>query len=156
MGLSHAIGFTTRPRHLLKGIAYTLTLIIAVLVTTSLQSVSNQIIPLLGVYLGIGFSMTPLLICEKEMKATDAMWLSLRAITKKLLPLCAVYIVIAGLFVLSLLTAGVALIWAMPFLFNVKGIVYREMFGVGLSVTVSQDEDGETEDEQGPKGYFDA
>ncbi|MFD2176644.1 hypothetical protein [Veronia pacifica] len=156
MGLSHAIGFDTKPRHLLKGLAYASAITFAILVTTSLQTFANYLLPLLGLYFGIAFSMTPLLVCEKEMRVTEAMWVSLRAVTKKLLPLCAVYVVIAGLFVLSLITVGLALFWALPFLFNVKGIVYREMFGVGISVTVAEDKPEPFDDEQGPRGYFDA
>ncbi len=40
---------------------------------------------------------------------------------------------------------GVGLIVVMPFIFNVKGIIYRNMFGITLKVMV-KDKSGDDED----------
>ncbi|OEE62166.1 hypothetical protein A1OO_08050 [Enterovibrio norvegicus FF-33] len=156
MGLSHAIGFRTKPRHIIKGMAYALAVTMAMCFISALQSVGNQIIPLLGIFLGIAFSMTILLICEKRLRPLTAMIVSFRAITKKLIPLTLVYIVIAVLFVFSYATGGIALLFALPFMFNVKGVLYREMFGVGIEVTVSQEGDDDSSSGDGNKEVFNA
>ncbi|WP_325892687.1 hypothetical protein [Grimontia sp. NTOU-MAR1] len=156
MGLSHAIGFRTKPRHIIKGLAYALAVTLAMSFINALQSFSSQLIPLLGIFLGITFSMTILLICEKRLRPVEAMIVSFRAIIKKLIPLTLVYIVIAILFVFSYATAGLALVWALPFMFNVKGVLYREMFGVGIEVTVSQEGDDDSSSDDGNKEVFNA
>ncbi|SKA58872.1 hypothetical protein [Enterovibrio nigricans] len=156
MGLSHAIGFRTKPRHIVKGLAYAMTVILAMSFISALQSFGNQILPLLGIFLGIAFSMTILLICEKRLRPVEAMIVSFRAITKKMIPLTLVYIVIAVLFLFSYATAGIALVWALPFMFNVKGVLYREMFGVGIEVTVSQEGDDDSSSGDGNKEVFNA
>ncbi|WP_028025546.1 DUF2189 domain-containing protein [Enterovibrio calviensis] len=156
MGLSHAIGFRTKPRHIIKGMAFALAVTIAMGFISALQSVGSQIIPLLGVFLGITFSMTILLICEKRLRPLEAMIVSFRAIIKKLIPLSLVYIVIAILFVFSYATGGIALLFALPFMFNVKGVIYREMFGVGIEVTVSQEGDDDSPSDGGNKEVFNA
>lgn len=156
MGLSHAIGFRTKPRHVIKGLAYAIAVIMAMGFISALQSFGSQIIPLLGIFLGITFSMTILLICEKRLTPIAAMIVSFRAITKKMIPFVLVYIVIAVLFVFSYATAGLALVWALPFMFNVKGVLYREMFGVGIEVTVSQEGDDDSSPGDDNKEVFNA
>ncbi|WP_188009204.1 DUF2189 domain-containing protein [Grimontia hollisae] len=156
MGLSHAIGFRTKPKHIIKGFAYAFAVTLAMSFISALQSFSSQLIPLLGVFLGITFSMTILLICEKRLRPVEAMIVSFRAITKKMITLTMVYIVIAALFVFSYATAGLALVWALPFMFNVKGVLYREMFGVGIEVTVSQEGDDDSASGGGDQEVFNA
>lgn len=156
MGLSHAIGFRTKPRHIVKGMAFAMAVTLGMCFVSTLQSIGNQILPLLGMFLGVTFSMTTLLICEKRLRPVEAMVVSFRAITKKLIPLSLVYIVIAVLFVFSYATAGIALIWALPFMFNVKGVLYREMFGVGIEVTVAEEGDDDSSSGGGNNEVFNA
>lgn len=144
MGLSHAIGFRTKIRHIFKGLVYAMPVIFTMATITILQAIGNQIIPLLGLLLGVMLSMVVLLICEKKVTPVEAMLISFRAISKKMVTLCIVYIVISMLFIFSYATMGLALVWTLPFLFNVKGILYREMFGVGIEITVSQKGDDDT------------
>ncbi len=147
MGLSHAIGFQTKTRHLLKGMAYAVPVILSMGVITFLQSVGNQLIPFLGLVLGLMLSMVILLICEKRVSLGQAMFISFRAVSKKMVTMCLVYLVIFMFFIFSYATMGLALVWTLPFLFNVKGILYREMFGVGIEITVSQEGDDENNKE---------
>ncbi|NUY55092.1 hypothetical protein BZG78_10570 [Salinivibrio sp. MA351] len=137
MGLSHAIGFRSKPRHLLKGLAFALPVTVVICLSATLQSVASLIFPLLSLYVAMVFSMAPLLICEKRVTPMKALSVSFRAVNKKLFQMATIYAVVGVLFLISFATAGFALVWALPFLFNVKGVIYREMFGVGVEVTVS-------------------
>lgn len=141
MGLSHAIGFKTKSRHIMKGLTFAITVTTAMCFISLIQYAGSKILPLLGVFLGVAFSMTILLICEKRLRPIEAMLVSFRAISKKMLPLSLIYLAIAVLFILSYATAGLLLIWALPFMFNIKGILYREMFGVGIEITISEEDD---------------
>ena len=145
MGLSHAIGFRTKPWHIVKGLTYGLTVTVAVCLISLLENISNQFIPLLGLFIGITLSMTILLICEKRLSLLKAMQISFRATVKKILPFIGVYFVLAGMFLFSYATAGIALIWVLPFMFNVKGVLYREMFGVGIEIIIT-DENGNNDE----------
>ncbi|SIN86142.1 hypothetical protein [Salinivibrio sp. ES.052] len=144
MGLSHAIGFRSKPRHLLKGLAFALPVTVVICLSATLQSVASMIFPLLSLYVAMAFSMAPLLICEKRVMPMKALTVSFRAVNKKLFQMATIYAVVGVLFLISFATAGFALVWALPFLFNVKGVIYREMFGVGVEVTVSQKEESNT------------
>jgi hypothetical protein len=145
MGLSHAIGFRSKPRHLLKGLAFALPVTVAICLSATLQSVASMIFPLLSLYIAMVFSMAPLLICEKRVTPIKALSVSFRAVNKKLFQMATIYAVVGVLFLISFATAGFALIWALPFLFNVKGVIYREMFGVGVEVAVSKNDDNNLE-----------
>lgn len=144
MGLSHAIGFRTKPRHIIKGLSYGITVTLAACLINLLENISNHFVPLLGLFLGITLSMTILLICEKRLSLLNAMQISFRAILKKFFSFIAVYFVLASLFLFSYATAGIALIWVLPFMFNLKGVMYREMFGVGIEIEITeQDSDND-------------
>ncbi len=144
MGLSHALGFKTKVRHLVKGLPFAFAVIISIGLISIIQNIGNQIFPLLGIFLSLTLSMTVLLICEKKINPAEAMIISFRAITKKMLTLLIIYAVIAILFIFAYATAGVALIWALPFMFNVKGVLYREIFGVGIEITVTKSDDDDS------------
>lgn len=156
MGLSHAIGFETKPRHIIKGLTFGIAVIIAVCCISLIERVANEIIPILGLFFSVAFSMTILLICEKKLKPVEAIFISFRASTKKMLPLCLIYLAIMLAFIVSYVTAGLALIWALPFMFNVKGILYREMFGVGIEITISEEGDDDSSSDNNNKEVFNA
>ncbi|WP_025673527.1 hypothetical protein [Salinivibrio socompensis] len=145
MGLSHAIGFRSKPRHLLKGLAFALPVTVVICLSATLQSIASMIFPLFSLYVAMAFSMAPLLICEKRVTPMKALAVSFRAVNKKLFQIATIYAVVGVLFLISFATAGFALVWALPFLFNVKGVIYREMFGVGVEVAVSKNDDNNPE-----------
>ncbi|OLQ70059.1 hypothetical protein BIT28_11025 [Photobacterium proteolyticum] len=135
MALNHAVGLPTKPSHLVKGFPFTLVSVVTMLLTSSLQGVGNAIFPLIGLFLSMGFSMAIILVCEKRVTPLKAIQYSLVATVRKLMPLTAIYLVVLIMFFISFATAGVGLIWTIPFFFNVKGIVYRNLFGITLQVT---------------------
>jgi uncharacterized membrane protein len=76
------------------------------------------------------------------MSVIQALLISLRASNKKLLPLFAIYVVCSALFVLAFVFYGVGLLFVLPFFLHVKGVLYRNMFGIKLTiVTASQDKE---------------
>ena len=50
-----------------------------------------------------------------------------------------IHVVIMLALVFGIALYGVGLIVVMPFIFNVKGIIYRNMFGVTLKIMVKDD-----------------
>lgn len=135
MSLNHAIGLPSKPSHLVKGLPFALVSIVTVLLTSSLQHIGSTVFPVLGLLLSMGFGLTIILICEKRTTPLKAIQYSLIATFRKLLPITAIYLVIMVMFFISFATAGIGLIWTIPFFFNVKAIIYRNLFGITLQVT---------------------
>lgn len=139
MAMSHTAGLQTKTRHLMRGLQFTLPVIVVTLTSLLLQGIVGMVFSLLSVYLSIAFSQSILLVCEKRVPPLKAMFLSLRASNKKLLPLIGIYLVASLLFMLALLfTYGFALILFIPFYLHLKGIIYREMFGIRLTIVARQ------------------
>ncbi|MDX1301782.1 hypothetical protein [Photobacterium sp.] len=138
MALNHAVGLPTKPSHLVKGFPFLLVSIITMLLTSSIQGIGNAIFPLIGLLLSMGFSMAIILVCEKRVTPLRGIQISLIATLKKLMPMTAIYLVVLVMFFISFATAGLGLIWTIPFFFNVKGIIYRNLFGITLQVTTAK------------------
>ena len=137
MAMSHSAGLKTQTRQMTSGLQFTISVIIATLVSLLLQGVANLLLPPIALYLSLAFSNAVLLICEKRVRPLNALMLSLRAVNRKLLPLAIIYLVIMGLFVAALMFYGIGLLLVLPFFFHVKGIIYRNMFGIRLKIVAT-------------------
>ncbi len=143
MAMSHSTGFNTKPSHLTKGLAFTVPVILATLASLLFQATASYLIPILSLYLSVAFSHSILLICEKRMTPLQSLWMSLRASNKKIFVLFGLYSLIILMLIASVALWGIGLVITLPFYFHVKAIVYREMFGVTLTVVASKAEQDE-------------
>lgn len=138
MAMSHAAGLVTKPNHVLKGLAFTVPVILATLMSLIAQGVAGMLLPMLSMYFSVAFSNGVLLICEKRMPPIQALFLSIRAVNKKLIPLAGIYFVLTTLMFLSAIFYGFFLIFTLPFFFHAKGIIYRNMFGISLKIIATE------------------
>lgn len=137
MAMSHAAGLSTKPRHIGKGLQFTIPVIIATLASLVLQGIAGTLLPFLSLYFSLAFSNSMLLICEKKVPPMQSLLLSLRAVNKKLFPLLGIYFFIVIIFMVGVMLYGIGLIFVLPFFFHVKGIIYRNMFGIKLKIIAS-------------------
>ncbi|WP_260258468.1 hypothetical protein [Vibrio intestinalis] len=137
MAMSHSAGLSTKPRHIGKGLQYTIPVILATLFSLLLQGVAGMILPFLSMYLSLAFSNSILLICEKQVPPMQSLLLSLRAVNKKIFVLAGVYVMVMLMFVAGAMFYGLGLIFVLPFFFHVKGIIYRNMFGIKLRIVAT-------------------
>ncbi|WP_297483713.1 hypothetical protein [uncultured Photobacterium sp.] len=135
MALNHSVGLPTKPSQIVKGFSFTLVSIITILLISSIQGIGSSIFPLVGGFLTMALSMAILLVCEKRVTPIKAIQYSFMATVRKVMPMTAIYLIVMIFFFMSLVTAGIGLIWTLPFFFNVKAIIYRNMFGITLQVT---------------------
>lgn len=157
MALNHAVGLPSKPTQLVKGFSFTLVSIITVLLASSIQGIASNLLPPIGLFLTMAFSMAIILVCEKRISPLKAIQFSLLATIRKLLPFTAIFVVILTMFIVSFATAGLGLIWTIPFFFNVKAIIYRNLFGITLQVTnVKKGHDDDAPDEQEDPKVFNA
>ncbi len=155
MAMSHTAGLTTKPAHLFKGFSFTLPVITTIVIVLLLREVANRLLPFLGIYFSVAFSNAILLICERRLSPMQSLLLSFKAVNKKLLPIMAIHLILGAIIVMSLFYYGVFLIISLPFFFHVKGIIYRNMFGILLKVTTSNNDHGHdlnNEDKSGQDG----
>ncbi|KXI22647.1 hypothetical protein [Photobacterium sanguinicancri] len=150
MALNHAVGLPSKPSHLVKGFPFALVSIITMLLTSSIQGIGSTLFPLIGLFMSMAFGMAIILVCEKRTTPLKAIQYSLMATVRKLMPITAIYLVVMIMFMISFATAGLGLLWTIPFFFNVKGIIYRNLFGITLQVTSVAKKDDANDDESTP------
>jgi hypothetical protein len=87
-----------------------------------------------GIYLAVAYSMAIPLLVEKNMGIWEALETSRKAIHKCWFKMFGLYLVILVVVLLALLPLGIGLIWAVPLVNVVMGVVYRNLFSVGQNV----------------------
>ncbi|GLT19959.1 hypothetical protein GCM10007938_37420 [Vibrio zhanjiangensis] len=137
MAMSHAAGLSTKTHFITKGLQFTIPVIIATIVILVMQMIAGMILPFLSMYASLAFSNAILLICEKQISPIQSLLLSLRAVNKKIFVLIGIYLTIVLLFFAGAAFYGLGLILVIPFYFHVKGIIYREMFGIRLKIVTT-------------------
>ncbi len=141
MALSHTAGLSTKTAHIMRGFSYTLPTVIAVLFILMLREIANRLLPFLSLYFSVAFSNAILLICEKRVPPMRSLLLSFKAANKKLLPLIGIHLILGTIILISLFYYGIFLLITLPFFFHVKGVIYRNMFGVAIKMVVNDDND---------------
>lgn len=154
MAMSHAAGLNTKSRHITKGLQFTVPVILATLFSLLLQWLAGMILPFLSMYLSLAFSNTILLICEKRIPPMQALLLSLRTVNKKIFVLAGIYLLLMLMFIAAAMFYGIGLIFVLPFFFHVKGIIYRNMFGIRLKIVATDNSSNNDQNKGSP--FFDA
>ena len=137
MAMSHAAGLRTKTRHIGKGLQFTVPVILVTLFSLMLQGIAGMLLPFLSIYFSLAFSHSILLICDKKVPPMQSLLLSLRAVNKKIFTVASIYLLVMLMFIVAAMMYGIGLIFVLPFFFHVKGILYREMFGIKLKVIAS-------------------
>ncbi|PNQ59802.1 membrane protein [Vibrio sagamiensis] len=138
MAMSHAVGFNTKTQHLGKGLQFTTPVIIATIFSIVMQSIASMVFPLLSLYLSITLSQFILLICDKRIPPMRALWLSFLAVNKKIFVFTGIYLVVFLMFIIAAIFSGIGLIFVLPFFYHLKGILYREMFGIQVKIIAAE------------------
>ncbi|AZL84810.1 MULTISPECIES: membrane protein [Aliivibrio] len=156
MGMSHAAGIKCPTQYIFKGIASAGMVALVTILSEVFQGMVNLYLPLVALYLSMAFGFAILLVCEKKVMPLKALLLSFRATNKKLGSMLLIHVVIMLALVFGIALYGVGLIVVMPFIFNIKGILYRNMFGITLKVMVKKDDEGNGPDHQVQNNIFNA
>ncbi|MDV6251042.1 hypothetical protein [Vibrio sp. EA2] len=155
MAMSHVAGLKTKLRHVGKGLQFTVPVILATLMSLVLQGLVGMLLAPLSLYLSLAFSHSILLICEKRVPPMQSLLLSLRAVNKKIFVVATLYLGVMFMFIIAAMFYGIGLIVVLPFFFHLKGILYREMFGIKLKIVAKQKNNNDS-DHDGKSQVFDA
>ncbi|WP_157443058.1 hypothetical protein [Colwellia piezophila] len=146
MGVYHAINKPTQSKMMFSFLHRGSWVALCALLTSLLINIGFQLLIIPGMFLAVLLSLTIPLVVEKKLTPVQAIILSVKALRFKIMSLMAIYAVllialISLLLPIALLmTSSLAPIAIMVFLFgltylapwyyNVKGVLYREIFGI--------------------------
>jgi hypothetical protein len=138
LGISHSVGIKPKFTSLLKNVMGSVLVILLALLLAAMSDVGSfigsQISILLGVtvlfYINLATGFSIMLLIEKRLAPSQSVIQSLKVFHKYWIPLSIFYIVYYIFLFLGALSLGFAYIWIIPFFINMKGILYRELFGV--------------------------
>lgn len=130
--VKHSTDRHSRISDLTSLIPKTLSLAITSLMIALIVNLGILVFILPGLYLSIACGFAILLVAEKNMPPIQSIFLSIRVVNVYWLDFIKINLVFLLLFVLVVLTFGLALIWVAPFYYHVKGILYRDLFGVSV------------------------
>ena len=148
MGVFHSVSLKTNPKMVFSFINKGSLVAICALLVSTLTSIGFNLLVLPGIFLLVALSLTMPLIVEKNMMPIKAIILSVKALRFQFFKLLAIYsilfmILLCSLFPLlvllktDLVFIGIvlflfAITYLAPLFYNVKGILYREIFGIQL------------------------
>ncbi len=150
MGVFHAVGLKTDAKLVFAFLKRGSWVAICALLSSTLVTLGMTMLYVPGVYLAVALSLVLPLVVEKRLSPLKAISLSLQATRFQWFNIFGIYsvlfiaLVVCTLPVVLLaqtqvqLLGGVITLFALTFLapmfYNVKGILYREIFGMQLSV----------------------
>ncbi|OAD21568.1 conserved hypothetical protein, membrane [Candidatus Thiomargarita nelsonii] len=111
-------------------LVYTIPVAIAAILMTILTMIGFFLLIIPGLYLSVAYLLTIPLIVEKNLGSWQAMEASRKAITHHWFKVFFTYFVMSIIMMISAIPLGIGLIWTLPMMVNVGGILYRIMFGV--------------------------
>jgi len=110
--------------------SYTLPLIIVAILMTILTTIGFILLIIPGLYLSFAYFLAIPLVVEKNLGPWQALESSRKAITHHWFKVFFTYILMGFIYMISIIPLGIGLIWTLPMMVNVSGILYRIMFGV--------------------------
>lgn len=137
MGMRHSVGGRTKASDVFNFIKQPFPFILVALLTQIATQLAAGVLPgIIGVlvlgFISITFSMAIPLAAEYQLSPVQAIRCSFLAVLKRFGSFFSVYIALFGLFLLGIFTLGLGLIFVVPMYYNVKGIMYREVFGISV------------------------
>jgi uncharacterized membrane protein len=115
-------------------------LFFASILITILTYVGFLFLLLPGIYLSVAYSFTLPLIIDKKLDIWGAMEVSRQAVTKHWFTIAGVNGTMVVLIVLSIIPMGIGLIWTIPLMMIVQGVMYRKIFGWKVHDPINNEE----------------
>lgn len=156
MGVFHAVGLKTQPKLIFAFLKRGSWVAVCALLTSTLATIGFALFYLPGLFLAVSLSLAIPLVVEKKMtpmkaivvcvQATRFQWFkifSLYMLVVLAMIISALPIVIAGGSELGFIAAGFfifCLTFIAPLFYNIKGILYRELFGLQMQTSNEQPE----------------
>ena len=171
MGVHHSIGLKTKATNLFNYYNIILKLAVAsviinvcvflvtTLFTEFMGDIGVQLSLIVLLYLNMTFSFVYPLIAEKKLSPQLAIKISFKLVNKNLRQFTLMHLLLGVLAVIAVLPSGLGLFLFIPFYFNLMGIVYRQVCGIGVVASESSksdDNDNNDDHDDNNKSGFEA
>ncbi|MFT5900215.1 MAG: hypothetical protein ACI97K_002883 [Glaciecola sp.] len=101
----------------------------AALMISILWQIGLSLFVLPGLYIFLTTTFAQTLIADKGTSPFQALKISILISNRFLAKLFVVYAIFLALFLLAMITFGIALVWVLPLYYNLTGILYNDLFG---------------------------
>ncbi len=148
MGVFHSIGLKTRPQLVFSFLKRGSWVAVSALLTSTLVTIGLTLFYIPGIFLAVALSLVLPLVVEKKMSPMKAIWVSIQATRFQWFKMFSLYLILVlAIFVSALPVAAAGaselgfiaiaffifcLAYIAPLFYNVKGILYREIFGLQM------------------------
>lgn len=133
MGVKRAAGQPISATMIFDYYGRTLPIFLLNLVMFLLIAIGLMLLVVPGIYLMIAYGMAIPLLVDKNMGIWEALETSRKAMTKCWFRYFGLMLLMMLIIMISAIPLGLGLIWTMPTLVLVVGVVYRDLFGVEAS-----------------------
>jgi hypothetical protein len=149
MGIFHSVGLKTRPKLVFGFLKRGSWVAVSALLTSTLVTIGLTLF-----YLAVALSLALPLVVEKKMSPIKAISISIQATRFQWFKIFAIYLILALAVLISVLPVVMAgeselsfiaiafflfcLAYIVPLFYNVKGILYREIFGLQMEIAADQ------------------
>jgi hypothetical protein len=130
LGIRRSVGADIQVSTVFKAFAKTIPITLLGISMILIISVGYVLLIIPGIYLSIAYLMSFGLMMDRDMDVWEALETSRKAIAKHWFKIFFLYLMMAVMFLLACLPVFIGLIWMLPLLSIVHGILYKKMFGV--------------------------
>tara|TARA_R110000737_G_scaffold221796_1_gene237158 strand:+ start:3594 stop:4382 length:789 start_codon:yes stop_codon:yes gene_type:complete len=154
MGVFHAVGLKTKPQLIFAFLKRGSWVAVSALLTSTLVTIGLTLFYIPGIFLAVALSLVLPLVVEKKMSPLKAISVSIQATRFQWFKIFTLYLLLALAVLVSALpvvAAGASelgfiaiafflfcLAYLAPLFYNVKGILYREIFGLQMQTSADQ------------------
>ena len=148
MGVLHAVGLKTQPKLIFSFLRRGSWVAVCAIMTSMFISLGLQLLIFPGIFLAVVLSLTIPLVVEKQLSPAKAIVVSVKALRFQWFNIFVTYLALVGALICALLPMYllrssellivgtvafvVMLSYLAPCYYNVKGVLYREIFGMKL------------------------
>lgn len=155
MGIRHSVDIPTRSVEIFNGFKRAgpliLVYVLSVLITQLLVLATTQLHLFIGLlvhfYLTVAFAFAVPLVVERQLSPLNALYYSVRIANYKLPQYFILLFVVVVLLAISAVLSFIPLLIVVPLIFNLFGVVYKEVVGV----TIRLDEDDPNNNNDDPQ-----
>ncbi|NMP31461.1 hypothetical protein HII17_07800 [Thalassotalea sp. M1531] len=158
MGVLHAVGVKTQPKLVFAFLRRGSWVAICAVMTSIFVSLGLQLLIFPGIFLAVVLSLTIPLVVEKRLSPAKAIVLSIKALRFQWFNIFTVYLALVAILVVAILPLALAqgsslsifaavlffvlMSYLAPLYFNVKGILYRDIFGMKIHAVADDQQVG--------------
>lgn len=128
LAITSARGIKAKAINVFAYVSHILPLGVASLLVSIATDIGMMLLVVPAFYVFMATTFTLPLIVDKNLTPFSAILLSVRMTNAYLFQMTVIFLIFIALFIGVILTFGFALIWVGPYFFNVKAVLYTELF----------------------------